>query len=451
MSKEKYTRILLDYLEKYKHLPDQGSLEWINSRKQTIGGSEIGTIAGTNYYGKGDKGIGDLVANKIGLKPFVKNIWMRMGNLCEDIVRQYAELVFDTNIYETGCIPGRTNSNDEVVQTFSPDGLGVTEIEKVIDYFRDSYPDVEKYLRSMSDDYNISLFEFKAPGCRIPLDGWESKTEGYHSQVLDGLDTIPIVSFGIYVDAVIRRCSLYNLGHNQVWNPVSYMQKMRDLGSAQYCGFIGIYHVEGNASAYKPNEEDPDLDDYIKELFKNKPSSEDFRSWLQSAQRGANYFKAQEPDLIDFGACDYGQFESMLINVVDKKCWGMYHSKLYKPGDANLFEELGIFEDTYNAIGYVPWKLFNVEIIPVIPQVGFVDNLMDKISEVIENIKYINGNGNEEEFEIQERFYELYPQCKSRSKSRTMSKPKVKATTDAAPLLPSRKYSPGALQELLKF
>lgn len=410
--KEKYDLILADFLKKYKYLPEQGSAEWLKSRKFTIGGSEIGTIAGTNYYGKGRKGIGNLVSNKLGLTPFRKNTWMRMGNLYEDIVRQYAESVFSTNIYETGCIPGRKGSDGDVIQTFSPDGLGVTCVAQLIEYFGEAYPEVEAYLQKL-DEYNITLFEFKAPGSRIPINMWEEKTAGYQSQVLDGLDTIEIVNFGIYVDAVIRRCSLYNLGSNPVWNPGTCYQKLKDLGEAMLCGFIGIYTTNPDDTSYKPNEEDPDLDKYIKEIFNKRPTAEDFRSWLASANKGADYFKAPQPDLIDFGECNMSTFENMLVKVVDERKWKMYHSKLYSPNDLALFEELSTFESTYNAIGFVPWKMFNAEILPIVPQPGYVDNLIDEIEDVIKQLKELDILDLSER---EEKFYELYPECRSKSR-----------------------------------
>lgn len=442
MLKAKYNKILADYLADFKYLPEQGSEEWLKGRKYTVGGSEIGAIAGTDSYKKGRRGLGELVASKLGVKAFSKNIWMRMGNLFEDVVRQYAEMVFDTNIYETGCIPGRKNENGETIQTFSPDGLGVTNVGKILKAFP-AHPDVEEYLHTL-EDYNISLFEFKAPGSRIPIDCWEPKTKGYHSQVLDGLDTIPIASFGIYVDAVVRRCSLYNLGKNPIWNPASYMQKMKDLGNPMYCGFIGIYRAEGNTTEYHPEEEDSDFDEYIEELFSRRPSVEEFTTWLLAAQKGAEYFKAQSPNFIDFGDCDNRTFSSMLINVVDKKTWKMYHSRLYKPDDDGLFDELQEFKSTYETIGVVPWKLFNAEIIPVVPEPGYVDNLMGQIGELINDIKYIAEAETDDIFD--ERFSEKYPEYKRKPRVKSNPSPSGSASTN---LPQPKRYNASALQSLM--
>ena len=43
-------QILQQFLNKHKYLPIQGSHEWLNSRKYSIGGSEISTILGLNPY-----------------------------------------------------------------------------------------------------------------------------------------------------------------------------------------------------------------------------------------------------------------------------------------------------------------------------------------------------------------------------------------------------------------
>ena len=41
---------LHNFLNKHKYLPVQGSQEWLRSRTETIGGSEISTILGLNPY-----------------------------------------------------------------------------------------------------------------------------------------------------------------------------------------------------------------------------------------------------------------------------------------------------------------------------------------------------------------------------------------------------------------
>lgn len=411
MSLKECKERLNTFIESFKHLPDQGSKEWLAGRRYTIGGSEIGTLNGTNYYGKGNKGISSLIAQKLGLNPFNKNTWMRMGNLYEDVVRKYTELIFKTNIEETGCIPGRKNAEGEVIQTFSPDGLGVVETKRLVEYFS-AYLDVEEYLKNIGE-YCISLFEFKAPGARFPKDHWEDKTLGYHSQILDGLDTIPIVSFGIYVDVVIRRCSLYNLGSNPIWNSGTKYQKIKDLGNPMYCGFVGIYSEKSKSRDYV--EEDIDLQKYIDNLCKFRPHSADFRQWLSAAQKGADYFKAPDTVLKDFGDCSVREFENMLMDLIDNKKWKMYHSNLYHNDDiVSLLDELDDFESNHIAIGIVPWKMFHAEIIPVIPQPGFVDNLMPKIEEVIENIKHIaNSEAPEEELRIFYPEAPIYKKIKS--------------------------------------
>lgn len=41
---------LKNFIEDNKHLPEQGSEQWLRNRKFTIGGSEMSTITGDNPY-----------------------------------------------------------------------------------------------------------------------------------------------------------------------------------------------------------------------------------------------------------------------------------------------------------------------------------------------------------------------------------------------------------------
>ena len=52
---------ILELKESTKHLPDQGTAEWLELQKKYFGGSEIGTLLGLNPYQK----IRKLIATKV--------------------------------------------------------------------------------------------------------------------------------------------------------------------------------------------------------------------------------------------------------------------------------------------------------------------------------------------------------------------------------------------------
>ena len=93
--------LLHNFINKYKYLPIQGSAEWLKSRSETIGGSEISTILGLNPY----QNVKQLIKQKTGLTTFKKAPPLWFGNIFEYILQQYTEYIFDTKIYETGSIP----------------------------------------------------------------------------------------------------------------------------------------------------------------------------------------------------------------------------------------------------------------------------------------------------------------------------------------------------------
>lgn len=61
-------RALNQFLEENKYLPIQGSQEWLKSRSETIGGSEISTILNINKY----QTIKQLIEQKTGVSSFKK-------------------------------------------------------------------------------------------------------------------------------------------------------------------------------------------------------------------------------------------------------------------------------------------------------------------------------------------------------------------------------------------
>ena len=119
MSFESKNKLLLDFLNQHKDLFPQGSTGWKLQRMLRVGGSEIGSITGTNYYNK----IHHLVAMKSELKEFQGNIWTMIGNVFESIVTSYTGYILKARIYDcAGSIPGIKHEG-VVIQSHSPDGM----------------------------------------------------------------------------------------------------------------------------------------------------------------------------------------------------------------------------------------------------------------------------------------------------------------------------------------
>ncbi len=183
-------RQLLDFVEKYKDLPAQGSVQWLKDRKFTIGGSEMSTITGDNHYSD----IKTLVKRHVGLETFNGNINTHWGSILEDLVVKVLERSWKSKIYELGSLPGAVDG-----QKYSPDGL--------------------VYLSFLD---KIILLEIKNAARRIATG---SVPKMYLPQILTGLESIPIADYALFVDVMFRRCSASDFGFNPRYDHVIHPAK----------------------------------------------------------------------------------------------------------------------------------------------------------------------------------------------------------------------------------
>ncbi len=265
-SKHQILQVLLNY---YAYLPAQGSIAWKEAkegdheRPPTIGGSEIGTILGTNPYQKTK----DLIASKLKIgRPFEGNAATRWGNLFEEVASSLMEMRFGTATYETGSIPGLHHPNGRLMQTYSPDRLGVISRTKLnLDIDNEEF--IQLYNSLLDEEWTI-LFEFKCPLKRIPSNHVPNQ---YKSQPQLGASTIPIIDACIFVDSMFRKCSIEDFGLNGEYDKVYHpdpdpsdtskpkpkSKKDNDHDCDEIpeipmlCGFIGIY------ATYPPFKEAP--------------------------------------------------------------------------------------------------------------------------------------------------------------------------------------------------
>ena len=164
------------FISGYDHLPPQGSAKWLAGRKFSIGGSEMGTIAGRNPY----KNIRELIEGHLGITTFDGNINTYWGTILENMVLMILEKRWNCKIYETGSLPGSVPG-----QNYSPDGL--------------------VYLDFLN---KTVLIEIKSAARRV-ANGKIPRM--YKPQICTGLDTIPLADMGLFVDAMFRRCSKNHL------------------------------------------------------------------------------------------------------------------------------------------------------------------------------------------------------------------------------------------------
>lgn len=272
-------RQLKAFLDFYYYLDPQGSTGWKLGRLG-IGGSEMSVITGENE----NKDFRGLIGEK-GCLPeyvFTGSIATRWGNIFEPVLNQYIAYHLNTEIYETGSIPGLIRrKNGDPIQKYSPDGLAIVHKN---DYARIINETSRKYFDTdASNDAEftnlpeelILLFEFKNPYMRLPKG---IVKQDYIAQPKTGMCTIPITDATLFVDGVIRKCSIedFNLGHYYDWklNPKS---RKLNYDKCIACGFIGIMDTnsEYEAQSYKNNEWDISEDeDPHGSVFNNDSSTE---------------------------------------------------------------------------------------------------------------------------------------------------------------------------------
>lgn len=182
-SKEELVARILAFVKKHGAIR-QGTPNWYKLMKTTIGGSELGALLNENKYKTRsqllkEKGEASVSHNQ---EVAVACLW---GKLFEAIIRMYIEAIYNTRVYGHDiCI-----ANGQF--RYSPDGLGVVS-------------------RPRGGVFDIVLFEFKCPYLRVP-DG--RVPPQYELQIQAGLAATEEIepAYGLYVDAVFRKCSIDQL------------------------------------------------------------------------------------------------------------------------------------------------------------------------------------------------------------------------------------------------
>ena len=208
-SKEELVSRILAFVEKHSAIR-QNTPEWYNLFSTTVGGSEISVLYDMNKYMKRNELL-EKKRNPSNL--FVQPVACLWGKLFESIIRLYIKVIFDTQIYghDICIIDGQFR--------YSPDGLGV-------------YKD------------RIVLFEFKCPYIRRP-NGDVPKQ--YIPQLWAGLvATGEIASYGIYVDAVFRKCSSNQLGNKPGYDKRYHSRDFSKYKDPVAWGLMNVYAKDGH-------------------------------------------------------------------------------------------------------------------------------------------------------------------------------------------------------------
>lgn len=310
---------LYNFYHQHKDLPEQGSDEWLAGRFGYIGGSEIGSITG-NSPTKIDK----LIKMKAGLETFQQNHFMIWGVMFEDILRRVVERINNVQIIESSSIKGKYG------QAYSPDGVGYSK-----------------------KDNSIILYEFKCPYSRVLTD---VIPKYYVDQVLLGLDTIDICDYGIYIEAIFRRCSLLQLGFTPEYDNTMHKAANHGIPIACGCAFVFSY----NKPEYSP---------------------------------------------IDLGMCNPSILIGILYQIINKNMDYYINEAFINPSITNNSISLDVYdqqvkfdkfclENNVYPVGILPYKLFQYKEHRIEKIENFAKDLEPKIREALRKIHELKNKVN---------------------------------------------------------
>ena len=364
-SNEDLTNKIKFFLENNKNNPSQKTEEWYEFRKKRIGGSEMHYICNLK-----PTNITTFINGFLKGKIERKNMFIpqcQFGILFENEINHFTKLKFNTEIYEIGVVQYDKINNI----SYSPDGVGII-------------------------DNKIVLFEFKCPFSRVP--DKEIKFD-YKCQINTGLNVISMCEKCYYCECEFKKCSLNDLYTYDKFDFNLHNIKLnRD--------FTELYQSYGIVYFYQETEY---LDqDFVKSILcKKKMDSEAINvifEFLITNDYDTNY---------DIGKYNkYWFFNNFLNKLHTGEYKPLYYSDLVKsnkittefvekysdmlpfnlnrktPNPRLIYELQSIFKAHIKdmrckIIGFLPWKLYNYNVIIQEKNLNFFDErLKNKISHI---------------------------------------------------------------------
>ena len=390
-------RLLQKFIESNAHLPEQGSVEWLNYKKYKIGGSEISTILGRNKY----QTTKNLIESHVGLTKFPSFFAVHWGTLFEEAIRLQINKMYDCDVIETGSIQHPHHN----YISLSPDGLAVVEKE-------------------------IVLFEFKCPHSRLPTG---DVPEHYIDQPKLGMHTIDIVDTSIFVEAVFRLTQFSDIIYNNKYNRNYHYKDMTKDGDVllaanpSSCGVLIMHYVDKETK-----EISMDIDD----LLDGDMEISDSDNTLDELLKGINNKNCKsitigEDQIYDLGSINSSYMVNKILagcSCKTRKCLSIEYSTLDnyntnygknehidKFNDDDLVHSLThslekninkIKQNNNKILGIFPYKMMELHINKIERDNSIInENTLDKITEVIDIIKQCDTLEQKEQKEIISEFH----------------------------------------------
>jgi hypothetical protein len=383
---------LNNFLESNKDLPAQGSAEWLKSRFETIGGSEISTVLKINKY----QNIKQLIEQKVGVSSFKKSAPLWFGNIFEYILQQYTEIIFDTKIYETGSIP---YTKSKYIK-YSPDGIAIinknnlnfsnifnkNDLDKI---YKDSIFHNNKVNNDIDKKELIVLFEFKNPFMRVI-----KKNEipiHYINQPRLGLEVINICEVSIFIESVFRFCSYNdivsnNININNKYNRFYHFDKIKFNDEPISYGAFSIYYDKSNNNTH--------LLDILNNLVEYFNTNNIHEFDLSNIKNKYIINKIME-NIIDYKDLKI-IYNDIIINTNiynldnDIYFYQKYNNIKKFQNDIKQSKETILNNSNLEYLGIMSFKMLDINIIPIYKHNPIDKNILCSIEKIINIIKESN-------------------------------------------------------------
>lgn len=391
-------RALNEFLENNKHLPEQGSIEWLRSRSETIGGSEISTILNINKY----QTIKQLIMQKTGLSTFKKAPPLWFGNIFEYILQQYVENLYDTKIYETGSIP---YSKSNLIK-YSPDGLAIIKTKKLKTIFNEDDLNNKIYNLSKFDNLDennkkelLVLFEFKNPYMRvikpneIPI--------YYINQPKLGMEVIDICEASIFIESIFRFCSYEDITKlNNRYNTFYHFDRNRYNNIPLSYGCFTLYYEKNNTSKH--------LEDIIYNLV-DYLNNNNINQYDLSGIRDKTIINKIMENIIDYKDIKI-IYHDLCINTNIYDNSNLYYFNKYNninkfKYNINKNKEMIKNDNNLEYLGIMSFKMLDININPVFKSNPVNNEVLNKIEQIINTIKKCNSI---EELELKKKIIDEF-------------------------------------------
>lgn len=363
--------ILAEFLHKYKDLPKQGSSEWLNQRKFTVGGSQIATIMGVNKY----ENLRSFVKTKMPFYKFKKEAPLWFGNLMEPCVEQFVEIEYNTKTYETGSLPCDFNK----YLSYSPDGLCIISKDK-LKKMLDKHKINIKELPEGKD--SIVLLEFKSPFMRKIKYG--EVPDYYVPQPLLGMEIIKISEISIFIECVFRFCSYSDLFNNKY--SYYHYDKERYTNEAIMYSAISIFYEEESNENIK--EILANIEEFKGSRFGGKFKDGDLSSISErqiinkimelTTDKDSNFLQPVYHNMYSNREQDYECKDSYTFNIYNNSL--KFNNELSDIKNANRHKKY---------LGTLCYKLLDINQVPIKKTEILTEELNNKISKTFEYVKDI--------------------------------------------------------------